>query len=115
MSEEKNKFQLRILKEHYSFLSQLTELFSRESKHKVFIKINEMMNKILREIDEIEEPQFIKTTNEFPLIAVHLNISRSDKYFYEWDESLNGWVRTKEIPDNLKKLYKSPLIRSNYK
>lgn len=41
-------------------------------------------------------------------IAVHINRCRDDKYFYNWNSNMKGWVRMEEIPEKLNRMYKNP-------
>jgi hypothetical protein len=53
-----------------------------------------------------------KITN---LIPVHISKCRCDNYFWHWSTPHNDWVRGEEIPENLKRMYKTPTNKSNYK
>jgi hypothetical protein len=47
------------------------------------------------------------------LIPVHINKMCCDNYFWSWDEVLKDWVRGEETPENLKRGYVNPLVKSN--
>tara|TARA_B100001167_G_scaffold191010_1_gene159719 strand:+ start:12972 stop:13172 length:201 start_codon:yes stop_codon:yes gene_type:complete len=49
------------------------------------------------------------------LIPVHINKMRCENYFWHWSSNHGDWIRTEKIPEDLKKAYKNPLLKSNYK
>ena len=66
------------------------------------------MNKLIK----LSEQKEIKETD---LIMVHINKARCKNYFWNWSSNHGDWVRTEKIPEELKKAYKNPLLKSNYK
>lgn len=48
------------------------------------------------------------------LIPVHINLMRCNSFFWNWSKENNDWIRGNKIPQNLKKMYKNPLLKSNY-
>lgn len=48
------------------------------------------------------------------LIPVHINKMRDETYFWDWNKTLGDWVRGEEIPELLKRAYKTPVSKSNY-
>lgn len=49
------------------------------------------------------------------LIPVHINKARNDEYFYNWSSDSRKYFRGDKIPEELKRAYKNPVAKSNYK
>lgn len=115
--QERQRYKLRSLENQYALLSRLTEFFPKISRHKAFLEIEKTMNETLTEIENTKEPELINVINApyHELIAVHTGKARSSNYFYDYSSELEGWVRGEKISEKLKKAYKNPLIKSNYK
>ena len=47
-------------------------------------------------------------------LPIHINKMRCENYFWHWSSSHKDWIRTEIIPEELKRAYKNPLIKSNY-
>lgn len=48
------------------------------------------------------------------LIPVHINKMRCDNYFWDWSIDYYDWIRGEEIPENLKRMYKTPVVKTTY-
>lgn len=42
------------------------------------------------------------------LIPVHINKCRDNTHYWNWSSDIGDWVRGKEIPENLKRMYEQP-------
>lgn len=49
------------------------------------------------------------------LIPVHINKCRDDEYFWDWSSDAGNWIRGEKIPENLKRMYKTPPKTNTYK
>jgi hypothetical protein len=76
------------------------------------IKTNPATNPMREEL--ISKGLLIEVSNSANLIPVHINKMRDKSYFYDWSSDLKGWFRGDEIPEKLKRMYKTPLVKSNY-
>jgi hypothetical protein len=47
-------------------------------------------------------------------IPVHINKCRDETHYWDWSSDLGEWVKGKEIPDNLKRMYKLPPAKTTY-
>ena len=68
-----------------------------------------MKNKLIKYTDEIGNGKVIN------LIPVHINKMRCENFFWHWSSNYGDWIRTEEISEELKKAYKTPMLKSNYK
>ena len=48
------------------------------------------------------------------LIPVHINKTRSENFFWNWDSNLGDWRRGEELTEKYKRMNKTPLAYSNY-
>ena len=49
------------------------------------------------------------------LMPVHINKCRCDNYYWDWSSDIGDWVRGNKIPEEMKRAYKTPIVKSNYK
>ena len=58
---------------------------------------------------------FKEQTDVKNLIPVHINTCRCENYFWHFSIELSDWVRGEKIPENLKRFYNNPVVKSNYR
>ena len=55
-----------------------------------------------------------KEDKKASLIPVHINKTRSENFFWNWDSNLGDWIRGEELTEKYKRMHKTPLAYSNY-